>query len=39
MPIHARTYGSGIHLTDRQNAWKYPTGPFLDNFGITIILC
>lgn len=36
MPHHARTYGSTIHLTDRHNAWKYPTGPVLDNFGVPI---
>lgn len=36
MPHHARTYGSTIYLTDRHNAWKYPTGPVLDNFGVPI---
>jgi len=36
MPHHARTYGLGIYITDRQNAWKYPTGPVLDNFGVPV---
>jgi hypothetical protein len=34
--LYARTYGSVIHNTDPQNAWKFPTGPLIDRFGIPI---
>jgi len=32
----SRTYGSSIYKTDSKNAWKFPTGPLLDNFGVPI---
>jgi hypothetical protein len=32
----ARTYGSVIHESVPQNAWRYPTGPLLDRFGVPI---
>ncbi len=34
--LFARTYGSVINESDPQNAWKYPTGPLLDRFGVPI---
>jgi hypothetical protein len=36
MPHQARTYGSRIHESDPQNAWRFPTGPELDKFGVPI---
>ena len=36
MSHHARTYGSTIHEIDPHNAWKFPTGPMLDTFGVPI---
>jgi hypothetical protein len=36
MPHYARTYGSTIHEVDPLNAWKFPTGPIFDTFGVPI---
>jgi hypothetical protein len=36
MPHHARTYGSTIHEIVPNEAWKFPTGPMLDTFGVPI---
>ncbi len=33
---YARTYGSKNYLTNPNEAWQYPTGPILDNFGVTV---
>ena len=32
----ARTYGSTMHLININEAWKFPTSPLIDNFGIII---
>lgn len=36
MPHYARTYGTTLKEKELENAWQYPTGPLLDNFGIPI---
>lgn len=37
MPHYARTYGSSNHPNNLETAWKYPTGPVMDNFGVSVI--
>lgn len=36
MAHYARTYGSIHHPNNFMEAWKYPTAPFLDKFGVPI---
>jgi len=36
MTRYARTYGSTHHPNNIDIAWKYPTGPALDNFGVPV---
>ncbi len=36
MPHYARTYGSIHHPNNIEVAWKYPTDPICDNFGVKV---
>jgi len=36
MTHYARTYGSTLHPNNLMEAWKYPTSPVLDTFGVII---
>lgn len=36
MTHYARTYGSTLHPNNLKEAWKYPSAPVLDLFGVTI---
>jgi len=36
MTRYARTYGSILHPSKLNIAWKYPTGPAIDTFGVQV---